>query len=89
MTLPGRESRVVALFNYTRAVECRNDEKRFELGIAARFRVVLLILGAHEKGLKKWKPCGSYLEPTPVSLGEKPKACRAYSVARELGKLVP
>jgi len=70
-------------------VECRNDEKRSELGIAARFRVVLLILGVHEKGFEIWNPCGSYLEPTLVSLGEKPKVCRAYSVARELGKLVP
>ena len=30
-----------------------------------------------------------YQEPTLVSLGEKPKAYRVYTNARELGKLAP
>ena len=49
-------------------------------GIAARFRVVQLILGTNEKGCEKDSPC-SYLEPTQVSLGEKPKTYRV-----ELGR---
>ena len=57
-------------------------------GIAARFRVVQLISGATEKGVGKNPSC-PYLEPTQVSLGEKPKACRVYTNARELGKLAP
>ena len=44
-------------------------------GIAARFRVVQLIPGANEKGREK-DPPRSYLEPTQVSLGEKPKTYR-------------
>ena len=44
-------------------------------GIAARFRVVQLISGAIEKGVEKDSSC-PYQEPTQVSLGEKPKACR-------------
>ena len=57
-------------------------------GIAARFRVVQLISGATEKGNKK-DPLCPYLEPTQVPLGEKPKACRVYTNARELGNLAP
>ena len=59
-----------------------------KLGIAARFRVVQLILGANEKDVEMDPSC-PYLEPTQVSLGEKPKAFRVYSNARELGKLAP
>ena len=40
-------------------------------GIAARFRVVQPILGASEKEVEKDSLC-PYLEPTQVSLGEKP-----------------
>jgi hypothetical protein len=57
-------------------------------GIAARFRVVQPIFGASEKGAEKDSSC-PYLEPTQVSLGEKPKACRVYTIARELGNLAP
>ena len=57
-------------------------------GIATRFRVVQLILGASEKGVEMDPSC-PYLEPTQVSQGEKPKACRVYTIARELGKLAP
>ena len=89
LTLQGRGSRVVALFNCSRTGECPNDENQFKAGTATRLRVVSLILGVHEKDAEKWNPCSPYLEPTLVSLGEKPKACRAYYVARELGKIVP
>ena len=57
-------------------------------GIAARFRVVQPISGATEKGTGM-EPLGPYQEPTQVSLGEKPKAYRVYTNARELGKLAP
>ena len=57
-------------------------------GIAARFRGVQLISGASEKGVGKDPSC-PYLEPSQVSLGEKPKACRVYTNARELGNLAP
>ena len=57
-------------------------------GIAARFRAVQLISRATEKDAGK-DPSRPYLEPTQVSLGEKPKACRVYTNARELGKLAP
>ena len=59
-----------------------------KVGIASRFRGVQLISGATEKRTKK-DPLCSYLEPTQVSQGEKPKACRVYTNARELGKLAP
>ena len=55
-------------------------------GIAARFRAVQLILGASEKGVEMDPSC-PYLEPTQVSQGEKPKACRVYTIVRELGNL--
>ena len=55
-------------------------------GIAARFRVVQPILGANEKGVEMDPSC-PYLEPTQVSQGEKPKACRVYTSVRELGNL--
>ena len=48
----------------------RTGRRRDELPMA-----VQPILGGHEKGTGKDPPC-SYLEPTLVSLGEKPKACR-------------
>ena len=57
-------------------------------GIAFRFRRVQLIFGAHEKDVEKDPSC-PYLEPTQVSLGEEPKACQVYTIARELGKLAP
>ena len=57
-------------------------------GIAARFRAVQLISRATEKGAEK-DPSRPYLEPTQVSLGEKPKACRVYTSVRELGNLAP
>ena len=57
-------------------------------GIAARFRVVQPIFGASEKGVEMDSSC-PYLEPTQVSLGEEPKACRVYTIARELGNLAP
>ena len=57
-------------------------------GIAARFRVVQPIFGASEKGVGMDSSC-PYLEPTQVSLGEEPKACRVYTIARELGNLAP
>ena len=57
-------------------------------GIAARFRAVQLISGASEKGVGMDPSC-PYLEPTQVSLGEEPKACRVYTIARELGNLAP
>ena len=57
-------------------------------GIAARFRVVQPIFGASEKGVGMDSLC-PYLEPTQVSLGEEPKACRVYTIARELGNLAP
>ena len=47
-------------------------------GIAARFRAVQPIFGAIEKGVEK-DPLCPYLEPTQVSLGEEPKACRVYT----------
>ena len=47
-------------------------------GIAVRFRAVQLISGVIEKGVKKDSSC-PYLEPTQVSLGEKPKACRVHA----------
>ena len=47
-------------------------------GIAARFRAVHLISGASEKDVEKDPSC-PYLEPTQVSLGEEPKACRVYT----------
>jgi hypothetical protein len=47
-------------------------------GIAARFRAVHPILGAIEKDVEKDSSC-PYLEPTQVSLGEEPKACRVYT----------
>ncbi len=56
--------------------------------IATRFREVQPNPGASEKDVGK-DPLCSYLEPTQVSLGEKPKAYRVESVARELGKLAP
>ena len=55
-------------------------------GIATRFRVVRLILGVTEKGVGMDPSC-PYLEPTQVSQGEKPKACRVYTIVRELGNL--
>ena len=55
-------------------------------GIAARFRAVQPIFGASEKGVEKDSLC-PYLEPTQVSLGEEPKACRVYTIVRELGNL--
>ena len=57
-------------------------------GIAARFRAVQPIFGVSEKGVEKDSSC-PYLEPTQVSLGEEPKACRVYTIARELGNLAP
>ena len=57
-------------------------------GIAARFREVQPIFGASEKGVGMDSSC-PYLEPTQVSLGEEPKACRVYTIARELGNLAP
>ena len=57
-------------------------------GIAARFRAVQPIFGASEKGAEMDSSC-PYLEPTQVSLGEEPKACQVYTIARELGKLAP
>ena len=57
-------------------------------GIAARFRVVQPSFGASEKGVEKDSLC-PYLEPTQVSLGEEPKACQVYTIARELGNLAP
>ena len=57
-------------------------------GIAARFREVQPIFGASEKGVEMDSSC-PYLEPTQVSLGEEPKACRVYTIARELGNLSP
>ena len=57
-------------------------------GIAARFRAVQPILGANEKDVEKNPSC-PYLEPTQVSQGEKPKACRVYTIVRELGNLAP
>ena len=57
-------------------------------GIAARFRAVRPILGASEKGVEMDPSC-PYLEPTQVSQGEKPKACRVYTSVRELGNLAP
>ena len=57
-------------------------------GIAARFRAVQPILGANEKGVGMDPSC-PYLEPTQVSQGEKPKACRVYTSVRELGNLAP
>jgi hypothetical protein len=47
-------------------------------GIAARFRAVHPSLGVIEKDVEKDSLC-SYLEPTQVSLGEEPKACRVYT----------
>ena len=40
-------------------------------GIAARFRAVQLIPGVSEKDVGRDSSC-PYLEPTQVSLGEKP-----------------
>ena len=57
-------------------------------GIAARFRAVRPIFGASEKGVGMDPSC-PYLEPTQVSQGEKPKACRVYTSVRELGNLAP
>ena len=57
-------------------------------GIAARFRAVQPILGASEKDVGMDPSC-PYLEPTQVSQGEKPKACRVYTSVRELGNLAP
>ena len=68
--------------------EYHNGENRSKRGIAARFRVVQLIPRANEKERGMDPPC-PYLEPTQVSLGEKPKAYRVKSVVRELGKLAP
>ncbi len=59
----------------------RTGRRRDELPLA-----VQPIPGDHEKGVRKDPPC-LYQEPTQVSLGEKPKACRDYPGARELGKL--
>ncbi len=68
--------------------ECRNDENQVKAGIATRFRVVQPIFGASEKVVRRDSSC-PYLEPTQVSLGEEPKACQVYTIARELGNLAP
>ena len=47
-----------------------------------------MIPRVNEKDVGK-DPLCPYLEPTQVSLGEKPKAYRVEFVARELGKLAP
>jgi hypothetical protein len=70
-TLWDRLSGAVAPFNLPKSRECHNGENWMKGGIAVRFRMVQPIPGANEKDYGK-DPPRPYLEPTQVSLGEKP-----------------
>ena len=78
LTLWGRLSKAIALFNRINlgsAVMARTRRKREYLPV---FRTVQSISGAHEKDVGK-DPLWPYPEPSQVSLGEEPKACRVYT----------